>query len=58
MIYNVFTTKGGGKVKNDSIYIRLDAELKDKIKKRAERESRTVTSYIIHLVKKDLEKQK
>lgn len=44
--------------KTERLYIRISPELKTKLQKRAEEESRTVTSYIIHIVKKDLEKQK
>lgn len=45
-------------MKNKYLTIRIDEQTLEAAKKAAERDNRTLTSYIINLIKKDFEKEK
>lgn len=40
------------------LHIRIDEQLHEKIKNKADFENRTISNYVINLIKKDLEKNK
>ena len=42
---------------NDFIKIRIDSELKDKIKQAAEKDGRSMSNFIIQTVKEKIEKE-
>ena len=44
-------------MKNENIHIRIHPDLKKKIQEKAEKEYKTLTAYILDLIRKDLNKQ-
>lgn len=44
--------------KEKRLHIRIDEQLHEKVKEQAKKENRTISSYVINLIKKDLEKKK
>jgi|BioPla2DNA2_1021312.scaffolds.fasta_scaffold70670_1 uncharacterized protein (DUF1778 family) len=43
-------------MKNENIHIRIHPDLKKKIQEKAEKEYKTLTAYILDLIRKDLDK--
>lgn len=44
-------------MKTERIYIRVSTELKEQLQQVAEKENRTITNYIEHLIKQALKKE-
>ena len=43
--------------RTEYLSIRIDSELKEVIKAAAEADGRTISNYVLHLIKKDLERK-